>query len=53
MFKEGITEEQIIANLRGEFLEDARRRLAIMIENRKTAEREGDRGGFTLAEALQ
>ena len=52
MFREGITEEQIIANLRGEFLEDARRRLDIMIENRKTAEREGDpQSAFTTFKA--
>lgn len=52
MFKEGITEEQNIANLRGEFLEDARRRLDIMIENRKTAEREGDsQSAFTTFKA--
>lgn len=31
MFKNGVTESQIIANLRGEFLEDARRRLDLMI----------------------
>lgn len=37
MFKDGVTESQIIANLRGEFLTDSRSRLNKMIELRETA----------------
>jgi len=42
MFKDGITEEQIIANLRGEFLEDAGRRLHVLVEHHAKALRRED-----------
>ncbi len=42
MFKNGETESQIIANLRGEFLEDARHRLDVMAKHKDTASRAED-----------
>ncbi|MDD9876706.1 MAG: Hpt domain-containing protein [Magnetovibrio sp.] len=42
MFKNGVNEAQIIANLRGEFLEDARKRLDLLNEARVTASRADD-----------
>lgn len=41
MSKDGVTASDIIANLRGEFLEDTRRRLDRMMEIRETAARTG------------
>lgn len=41
MFKNGITEEQIIANMRDDFLEDAAKRLELLRESRAAA-RVGD-----------
>jgi len=42
MIKEGISEAEIVANLRGEFIEDARRRVDLLIKNRNSAETAGD-----------
>ena len=42
MFKDGVKESQIIANLRDEFLEDAGVRLGKMVELRKAAARADD-----------
>jgi len=39
MLKDGATESQIIANLRDEFLDDAGRRLEMMVETRMAASR--------------
>lgn len=44
MFKNGVNKSQIIANLRGEFLEDARGRLDTMIALRQAAARADDPG---------
>ena len=46
MFKEGFSEAGIIANLRGEFLEDTRRRIDLLIKNKKLAETADDPAAF-------